>query len=69
MDKKSAQQVASEAALAAKRKRETDPDYLQRQTDTPADGPIKGRNQDEPVSGALDAEGHRPVLERSRKVR
>ena len=24
---------------------------------------------DQPPSGALDAEGHRPVLERSRKVR
>ena len=44
-------------------------DHLVHQQDTPGLGPIAGRNQDEPVSGALDAEGQRPVLERSRKVR
>lgn len=44
-------------------------DYLDHQQKTAGDGPIKERSQDEPVSGAFDAEGHRPVLERSRKVR
>lgn len=33
------------------------------------DGPANTPRPDQPPSGALDAEGHRPVLERSRKVR
>ena len=44
-------------------------DHLAHQQETAGDGPISERNQHEPVSGALDAEGQRPVLERSRKVR
>lgn len=48
---------------------ESRPDYLKRQTDTPNEGAIRGLNPDAPVEGAFDAEGHRPVLERSRKVR
>ena len=44
-------------------------DHLDRQEDTAGDGPIAERNQNEPVSGAFDAEGQRPVLERSRKAR
>jgi hypothetical protein len=46
-----------------------DPDYLERQTDTPDQGRIDGPSDHDPPMGALDAEGHRPVLERSRKVR
>ena len=46
-----------------------DPDYLDRQTDTPDQGRIDGPSDHDPPMGALDAEGHRPVLERSRKVR
>lgn len=46
-----------------------DPDYLERQTDTPDKGRIDGPSDHDPPMGALDAEGHRPVLERSRKVR
>lgn len=45
------------------------PDYLERQTDAEGTGPIAAINQHKPVMGAHDAEGHRPVLERSRKVR
>lgn len=33
------------------------------------DGPVMTPREDYPPSGAFDAEGHRPVLERSRKVR
>lgn len=32
-------------------------------------GPVMTPRKDHPPSGAFDAEGHRPVLERSRKVR
>ena len=44
-------------------------DYLDRQEPTAGDGPVPGLNPDAPVMGAFDAEGHRPVLERSRKAR
>lgn len=44
-------------------------EYLKHQSRSSGDGPIAGPNVEKPVSGALDAEGHRPVLERSRKVR
>ena len=57
------------AAKALKQKPEPDQAYLDRQEATPGDGPIAERNREEPVMGAFDAEGHRPVLERSRKVR
>jgi len=46
-----------------------DPEYLERQTDTADQGRIDGPSDHDPPMGALDAEGHRPVLERSRKVR
>ena len=36
---------------------------------TAGNGQIHERRADEPPMGALDAEGHRPVLERSSKVR
>ncbi|MFN7165105.1 MAG: hypothetical protein ACK4P2_09845 [Hyphomonas sp.] len=36
---------------------------------TPDEGMISAPQEGQPPSGALDAEGHRPVLERSRKVR
>jgi hypothetical protein len=36
---------------------------------TAGEGPVAKPRPDQPPSGALDAEGHRPVLERSRKVR
>ena len=36
---------------------------------TAGEGQIQEARADEPPMGALDAEGHRPVLERSRKVR
>lgn len=43
--------------------------YLDEQEPTAGDGPLPGVNRQDPVAGALDAEGQRPVLERSRKVR
>ncbi len=36
---------------------------------TPRQGPSETPRPDTPPSGALDAEGQRPVLERARKVR
>lgn len=38
-------------------------------TRTPNEGMNSLPNQDQPPSGALEQEGHRPVLERTRKVR
>jgi hypothetical protein len=38
-------------------------------SDTANEGMRSLPNTDQAPSGALDAEGHRPVLERSRKVR
>jgi hypothetical protein len=58
-----------EAPPAAAKGQKDDRDYLKRQTDTPNEGAIRGLNPNAPVDGALNAEGHRPVLERSRKVR
>lgn len=43
--------------------------YLAYQQDYARTGPNDARNTFEPVMGAFDAEGHRPVLERSRKER
>lgn len=56
-------------ALKLKQEGEQPRDYLEHQSPSPGDGPIAALNVDEPVSGAFDAEGQRPVLERSRKVR
>lgn len=63
------QKDMTEKALKLKTENAPAQDHLARQQDTAGDGPISERNQDEPVSGALDAEGQRPALERSRKVR
>jgi hypothetical protein len=63
------QKDIAEKALAMKNKDAPEQNYLEHQEITAGDGPISERNRDEPVMGALDAEGHRPVLERSRKVR
>ncbi|MDM7956883.1 hypothetical protein [Blastomonas sp.] len=61
----------SEKALNLKQEGASDADaeYLQHQTDTAGEGRISGDSDHNPPMGALDAEGHRPVLERSRKVR
>ncbi|MGY6551531.1 MAG: hypothetical protein ACXIT4_06490 [Erythrobacter sp.] len=63
------QQEIAEKALEMKKSDKTEPEYLERQSKHAGKGPIEELNQEEPVSGALDSEGHRPVLERSRKVR
>ncbi len=63
------QKDIAEKALAMKNANATSQDHLDHQEKTAGDGPISERNTHEPVSGALDAEGQRPVLERSRKVR
>lgn len=61
----------SEKALNLKQDGETsdDAEYLQHQTDTAGEGRIPDMGSHNPPMGALDAEGQRPVLERSRKVR
>lgn len=67
-DDLSDQQKLSRDALHAKTQQETDPHHPV--TDDHAhDGMISKPLADQAPSGAFDAEGHRPVLERSRKVR
>jgi hypothetical protein len=56
-------------AMELKRQGQKRAEHLDHQTDTPGDGPLGSRNAHEPVMGAFEAEGHRPVVERSRKVR
>lgn len=70
-DKATEQQQLAQQALEAKQRADADQsrDYLDRQEPTAGDGPVPGMNPDAPVIGAFDAEGHRPVLERSRKAR
>lgn len=63
------QKDIAQKALELKSKGAAPQEYLEHQEDTAGDGPISERNREEPVMGAFDAEGQRPVLERSRKVR
>ncbi|MEW9855326.1 hypothetical protein [Novosphingobium sp. M1R2S20] len=58
----------SQEALSARKAKE-EKEYLERQTDTALQGGVPGPNPDAPVDGALNAEGHRPVVERTRKAR
>lgn len=59
------------AAKAAKLKKdgEEQREWLDRQEDTAGEGMAEKSTNEDAARGALDAEGHRPVLERSRKVR
>lgn len=63
------QKDIAEKAMKLKAQGASAKDYLDHQDKTAGEGPISERNREEPVMGALDAEGQRPVLERSRKVR
>lgn len=63
------QKDIAERALKMKTENAPEQEHLERQDNHAGEGPIAERNEHEPVSGAFDAEGHRPVLERSRKVR
>lgn len=67
--KTATRQVAhSEKALALKQAGASDPAHPE--TGDHADLGVKSIPfEDQPPSGAFEAEGHRPVLERSRKVR
>lgn len=66
---KETQKDVAERALALKQKGAQDREYLDRQTATAGEGVRPGEGSDAAPSGALEAEGQRPVLERSRKVR
>ncbi|QDH35457.1 hypothetical protein [Porphyrobacter sp. YT40] len=63
------QKDIAEMAMALKSENAPTQQHLEHQEKTAGEGPISDRSREEPVMGALDAEGHRPVLERSRKVR
>lgn len=58
----------SQKALLAKRANTKEPHHPQ-SGDHADDGPASLPRTDQAPSGALDAEGQRPVLERSKKVR
>lgn len=57
------------AADALRAKQAMPDDHRPPNDDHAADGHANTPRPDHPPSGAFDAEGHRPVLERSRKVR
>ncbi|MFN3314122.1 MAG: hypothetical protein ACK46Q_11730 [Hyphomonas sp.] len=62
---------ADHARRALEMKQEADDNAVQHHPEsrTAGDGQLHEVRPDEPPMGALDAEGHRAVLERSRKVR
>lgn len=62
------QQVLSEKALNLKREGFEEPMHPPT-NDEPNEGMVPTPKLDQAPSGAFDAEGQRPVLERSRKVR
>ncbi|MFN4025384.1 MAG: hypothetical protein ACK4MQ_11165 [Hyphomonas sp.] len=56
-------------ALETKQQAEKDAEQNHPESRTAGEGQLHEVRPDAPPMGALDAEGHRPVLERSRKVR
>lgn len=56
-------------ALEKKQKTEQQTADQRPESRTAGEGQVKAQQPGAPPMGALDAEGHRPVLERSRKVR
>ncbi len=62
---------ADHARRALEMKQEADGKSVQHHPEsrTAGEGQVQEARPDEPPMGALDAEGHRAVLERSRKVR
>ena len=67
-NQKSNQTKIAEEALTDK-KSLPDPAESRPETQSENEGMISTPNPDQPPSGAFEQEGHRPVLERSRKVR
>lgn len=67
--KQSTQAELSRCALEAKQKAEKDKQPQHPESRTAGEGQATESQPGAPLPGALDAEGHRPVLERSRKVR
>lgn len=59
----------AQRALEMKQEAERDAVQHHPESHTAGDGPLQDERPNEPPMGAHDAEGHRPVLERSRKVR
>lgn len=69
-DKNEATQAdIAKRALEEKRKSESDAGHEHLDTRTSHEGQVEGSQEGAPKNGMLDAEGNRPVLERSRKVR
>jgi hypothetical protein len=68
VDQPSEQAELAAKALALKEANEAPPHHPTTE-DHADEGPQLTPRPDQPPSGAFEAEGHRPVLERSRKVR
>jgi hypothetical protein len=66
---KATQAELAQKALKAKQAGEADAPAHPENEPTPGEGAITHPRPDQPPMGALNAEGQRPVLERSRKVR
>ncbi|QYU67738.1 hypothetical protein J4558_23065 [Leptolyngbya sp. 15MV] len=66
---KPTQRDIAEKAQELKEEGEQERGYLKFQEDTPNEGMAEKTRDEHAARGQLDAEGHRPVLERSRKVR
>jgi hypothetical protein len=62
------QESLAKHALATKNARDPAPDHPKTEPHSHG-GPLSVPRPDYPPSGAFDAEGHRPALERSRKER
>lgn len=68
-DKEETQAEIAQRALDMKNKAAEENETSIPESRTAGEGQINEERANAPPMGALDAEGHRPVLERSRKVR
>lgn len=68
-DTEETQAGIAQRALDMKNKAAEENETSSPDTRTAGEGQVNEERANAPPMGALDAEGHRPVLERSRKVR
>lgn len=68
-DKEETQAEIAQRALDMKNKAAEENETSIPESRTAGEGQVNEERANAPPMGALDAEGHRPVLERSRKVR
>lgn len=66
---KTTQADIARRALEEKQSADTEQGHEHLETETSHEGQVQGTQRGAPTNGMLNAEGNRPVLERSRKVR